>query len=254
MFELGESKPEIKSKRPSKSASLVKRQELSDKTSCIPLDVGVWVCRVFLTCRWRWSRSRVPASKLQARRHFVVFGSNKVTKRRNPDIPRTVLSSPIASKGAPDRALPECPVFVLMWKGEPPKGVREPRTPRLAIEKLVDPETKRNYQKQLLECLPDGTVSDINDHWEKISNALLKAGASACGTTQPTSSKHWISDRTVFSGDPATDPTWSPPQLHPAHHSTPGETECPRRPRSLVEEMEDAKNAGTLPLASDSKV
>ncbi|GAA49864.1 CDP-diacylglycerol--inositol 3-phosphatidyltransferase [Clonorchis sinensis] len=50
---------------------------------------------------------------------------------------------------------------------------------------------------QLLECLPDGTVSDINGHWEKISKALLKVGTSVCGTTQSTSFKHWISDRTV---------------------------------------------------------
>ncbi|GAA54880.1 protein disulfide-isomerase A6 [Clonorchis sinensis] len=34
-------------------------------------------------------------------------------------------------------------------------GVRKTRTPRLAIEKLMDPEVKRNYQNQLLECLPD---------------------------------------------------------------------------------------------------
>ncbi|GAA54952.1 slbp-P1-related protein [Clonorchis sinensis] len=35
-------------------------------------------------------------------------------------------------------------------------GVRKTRTPRLAIEKLVDPEVKRNYQNHLFECLPDG--------------------------------------------------------------------------------------------------
>ncbi|GAA53045.1 hypothetical protein CLF_109407 [Clonorchis sinensis] len=34
-------------------------------------------------------------------------------------------------------------------------SVRKKRTPRLAIEKLVDPEVKRNYQNQLVECLPD---------------------------------------------------------------------------------------------------
>ncbi|GAA57146.1 hypothetical protein CLF_112240 [Clonorchis sinensis] len=73
----------------------------------------------------------------------------------------------------------------------------ETRTQDATTEKLVDPEDKRNYQNQLLECLPNGAVSDINGSWEKISKALLKAGTSVCGTTQPTQSKHWISDRTV---------------------------------------------------------
>ncbi|GAA57354.1 ATP-binding cassette transporter [Clonorchis sinensis] len=77
------------------------------------------------------------------------------------------------------------------------KAEHKTRTPRLAIEKLLDPEVKRNHQNQLVECLPDGTVSDMNAHWEKISKALLKVGTSVCGTTQPTSFKHWISDRTV---------------------------------------------------------
>ncbi|KER32506.1 hypothetical protein T265_01386 [Opisthorchis viverrini] len=136
----------------------------------------------------------------------------------------------------------------LRWLGHVLR-VRKSRTPRLAIEKLVDPETKRNYQKQLLECLPDGTVSDINGHWEKISNALLKAGASACGTTQPTSSKHWISDRTVSF---VKTQRQIPPGRH--HNST---RRIIRRRLKLsvradreawwtrkVEEMKDAKNAG----------
>ncbi|GAA52527.1 hypothetical protein CLF_108256 [Clonorchis sinensis] len=66
-------------------------------------------------------------------------------------------------------------------------GVRKTHKPRLATEKLVDPEVKRNYQNHLLECLPDGTESDINAHGGKTSKALLKAG-----TTQPTSSKYRI--------------------------------------------------------------
>ncbi|GAA57695.1 ATP-binding cassette transporter, partial [Clonorchis sinensis] len=75
--------------------------------------------------------------------------------------------------------------------------VRKTRTPRLAIEKLVDPEVKRNYQNQLLECLPDGTVSDINGHRENASKVLLIAGTSIYGTNQPTSSKSWTSNMTV---------------------------------------------------------
>ncbi|KER31953.1 hypothetical protein T265_12887 [Opisthorchis viverrini] len=75
-------------------------------------------------------------------------------------------------------------------------GVRKTRTVRVAIEKLVDREVKRNYQNQLLECLPDATVSDINAT-ENISKALLETGMSVCGTTQPNSYKHWISDTTV---------------------------------------------------------
>ncbi|GAA48508.1 hypothetical protein CLF_101693 [Clonorchis sinensis] len=59
-------------------------------------------------------------------------------------------------------------------------GIRKMRTPRLAIEKLVDPEVKRNYQNQLLEYLPKSTASDITGHWEKISKALLKDGTSVC--------------------------------------------------------------------------
>ncbi|GAA48420.1 anosmin-1 [Clonorchis sinensis] len=128
-------------------------------------------------------------------------------------------------------------------------GVRKTRTPRLAIEKLVDPEVKRNYQNQLVECLPDGTVSDINGHWEKISKALLKVGTSVCGTTQPTSFKHWISDRTVSLLETRRQ---IPPGRH--HNST---RRIIRRQVKLsvradreawwtrkAQEMEDAKNAG----------
>ncbi|GAA47342.1 proteasomal ubiquitin receptor ADRM1, partial [Clonorchis sinensis] len=127
--------------------------------------------------------------------------------------------------------------------------VRKTRTPRLAIEKLVDPEVKRNYQNQLVECLPDGTVSDINGHWEKISKALLKVGTSVCGTTQPTSFKHWISDRTVSLLETRRQ---IPPGRH--HNST---RRIIRRQVKLsvradreawwtrkAQEMEDAKNAG----------
>ncbi|GAA55262.1 hypothetical protein CLF_107502, partial [Clonorchis sinensis] len=71
-------------------------------------------------------------------------------------------------------------------------SVSKTRKSHLAIE-IVEPEVKRKYHK----CLSDGTMLDINGHWEKISRALLKVGTSVCGTTQPTSSKHWISDRTV---------------------------------------------------------
>ncbi|GAA57294.1 COBW domain-containing protein 1 [Clonorchis sinensis] len=130
-------------------------------------------------------------------------------------------------------------------------GVRKTRTPRLAIEKLVDPEVKRNYQNQLVECLPDGTVSDINGHWEKISKALLKVGTSVCGTTQPTSFKHWISDRTVSLLETRRQ---IPPGRH--HNST---RRIIRRQVKLsvradreawwtrkAQEMEDAKNAGNV--------
>ncbi|GAA47942.1 ATP-binding cassette transporter [Clonorchis sinensis] len=130
-------------------------------------------------------------------------------------------------------------------------GVRKKRTPRLATEKLVDPEVKRNCQNQLLEYLPDGTASDINDHWEKISKALLKVGTSVCGTTQPTSSKHWISDRTVSLLETRRQ---IPPGRH--HNST---RRIIRHQVKLsvradreawwtrkAEEMEDAKNAGNV--------
>ncbi|GAA50559.1 glucosidase 2 subunit beta [Clonorchis sinensis] len=122
---------------------------------------------------------------------------------------------------------------------------------RAAIEKLVDPEVKQNYQNQLVECLPDGTVSDINGHWEKISKALLKVGTSVCGTTQPTSFKHWISDRTVSLLETRRQ---IPPGRH--HNST---RRIIRRQVKLsvradreawwtrkAQEMEDAKNAGNV--------
>ena len=144
-----------------------------------------------------------------------------------------------------DHALVRC-CFSLRFS-----GVRKTRTPRLAIEKLVDPEVKRNYQNQLVECLPDGTVSDINGHWEKISKALLKVGTSVCGTTQPTSFKHWISDRTVSLLETRRQ---IPPGRH--HNST---RRIIRRQVKLsvradreawwtrkAEEMEDAKNAGNV--------
>ncbi|GAA50699.1 ATP-binding cassette transporter [Clonorchis sinensis] len=100
--------------------------------------------------------------------------------------------------------------------------VRKTRTPRLAIEKLVDPEVKRNYQNQLLEC---------------------------CRT--PTSSKRWIYDRTVSLLETRRQ---IPPGRH--HNST---RRIIRRQVKLsvradreawwtrkAEEMEDAKNAGNV--------
>ncbi|GAA55418.1 transmembrane 9 superfamily protein member [Clonorchis sinensis] len=75
------------------------------------------------------------------------------------------------------------PVYLAAFNARTPKHagqqvalarVRKMRTPRLAIEKLVDSGVKRNYQNQFVERLPDGTVSDINGHWENISKALLK--------------------------------------------------------------------------------
>ncbi|GAA57684.1 ATP-binding cassette transporter, partial [Clonorchis sinensis] len=38
-------------------------------------------------------------------------------------------------------------------------SVRKTRTTRLTNETLVEPEVEQNYQNQLLECLPGGTVS-----------------------------------------------------------------------------------------------
>ncbi|KER20543.1 hypothetical protein T265_10930 [Opisthorchis viverrini] len=54
----------------------------------------------------------------------------------------------------------------------------------------------------------------------------------------------------VFTEDPATDSTWPPPQLHPAHHSTPGDLSV-RADREAwwtrkTKEMEDASNAGNV--------
>ncbi|GAA55687.1 ATP-binding cassette transporter [Clonorchis sinensis] len=129
-------------------------------------------------------------------------------------------------------------------------GVRKTHTPRLATEKLVDPEVKRNYQNQLPKCLPDGTVSDRSGHGEKISKALLKARTSVCGTTQPTSSRHWISDRTVSLLE-----TWRqiPPDGHNSTRhiirrqvklSTRADQEAWRTRQA--EEMGDAKNAGNV--------
>ncbi|GAA51808.1 hypothetical protein CLF_106821 [Clonorchis sinensis] len=48
-------------------------------------------------------------------------------------------------------------------------GVPQTRTPQLAIEKLVDPEVKRNYQNQLLECLPDDSTRRIIRRQVKLS-------------------------------------------------------------------------------------
>ncbi|KER24878.1 hypothetical protein T265_07552 [Opisthorchis viverrini] len=50
-------------------------------------------------------------------------------------------------------------------------GLRKTRTPRLAIDELMDPEIKRNFQKGLLECLSDRPTSDINGYWEDIYSA-----------------------------------------------------------------------------------
>ncbi|GAA49074.1 peptidyl-prolyl isomerase E (cyclophilin E) [Clonorchis sinensis] len=97
----------------------------------------------------------------------------------------------------PGRRLCECRGNTPQYSSVARRGVVKARTSRLAIEKLVDPEVKRTYRNQLPEYLPDGTVSDINGHWEKISKALIKAGTPVCGTTQPTSSKHCISDTVV---------------------------------------------------------
>ncbi|GAA48701.1 CUE domain-containing protein 2-B [Clonorchis sinensis] len=60
-------------------------------------------------------------------------------------------------------------------------GVRKTRTPRLAIEKLVDPEVKRNYQNQLVECLPDDDDSgDDNGICDTSLDALVKMFPQVC--------------------------------------------------------------------------
>ncbi|GAA52187.1 ATP-binding cassette transporter [Clonorchis sinensis] len=130
-------------------------------------------------------------------------------------------------------------------------GIRKMRTPRLVIENLVDAEVKRNYQNQLLEWLPDVTVSDINGHWEKISKALLKVGTSVCSTTQSTSSKHWISDRTVSLLETRQ-------QIPPGRHHISTRRIIRRQMKLSVhadredwrirkaEKLEDAKNAGNV--------
>ncbi|GAA52407.1 zinc finger protein AEBP2 [Clonorchis sinensis] len=94
-------------------------------------------------------------------------------------------------------------------------------------------------------------MSDINGHREKISKALLKTGTSVCGTTPPTSSKHWIFDRTVSLLGTRRQ---VPPD--PNHNST---RRVIRRQVKLsihanrkawwtqkAEEMEDTKNAGNV--------
>ncbi|KER28918.1 LOW QUALITY PROTEIN: hypothetical protein T265_13500 [Opisthorchis viverrini] len=127
---------------------------------------------------------------------------------------------------APSGTSPWIPIMQLY--GVAFHRVRKSRTPRLAIEKLVDPEVQRIYQNQFLKHLLGGTMSDINSHWGKISKALLKAGMSVCGTSQPISSKHRISDGTVFLLE-----TRYLLAANQIHHPTPGETQYPCR--SLVD-------------------
>ncbi|GAA54138.1 hypothetical protein CLF_112366, partial [Clonorchis sinensis] len=109
--------------------------------------------------------------------------SDYVSSQQQPELvwapkqypsPRTTMTFTTNSTFMPHRPSRGAISRVALLAAYSRAGVRKTRTPRLAIEKLVDPEVKRNYQNQLVECLPDGTVSDINDHWEKISKALLK--------------------------------------------------------------------------------
>ncbi|GAA47257.1 ATP-binding cassette transporter [Clonorchis sinensis] len=88
-------------------------------------------------------------------------------------------------------------------------------------------------------------MSDINDHWEKIFKALLKVGTSVCGTAQPTSSKHCISDRTVYLLETRR-------QILPGRNHNSNRRQVKLSIRAdreawwtrKAEEMEDAKNAG----------
>jgi hypothetical protein len=90
-----------------------------------------------------------------------------------------------------DHALVRCS-FSLCFSGQ-----RKLRMPRLATEKLKNPNTKQLYQDRLLQTLPTVQCPDINSHWKTISTALLEAGEASCGRIQTLSSKHWISDKTV---------------------------------------------------------
>ncbi|GAA50708.1 dymeclin [Clonorchis sinensis] len=111
-------------------------------------------------------------------------------------------------------------------------GAGKTRTPRLAIKKLVDPEVKRNYQNQLVECLPDGTVGYKRPLGKDIQSAT----------------QGWnVSLRTVSLLETRRQ---IPPGRH--HNSTRRQVKLSVRAdreawwTRKAEEMEDAKNAGNV--------
>jgi hypothetical protein len=76
-------------------------------------------------------------------------------------------------------------------------GSRGMRTHRIATEKLADPNIKQQFQTHLAQALPAEPSQDVNSQWHLISTALRETGSSVCGTVNTTSSRHWISDKTV---------------------------------------------------------
>ena len=68
---------------------------------------------------------------------------------------------------------------------------------RIATSQLQKPHIRKEYQNHLSEILPAESPSDLNTLWSTIEGALRDAGTSACGITENTREKHWISDATM---------------------------------------------------------
>jgi hypothetical protein len=123
--------------------------------------------------------------------------------------------------------------------------------PRIATEKLKNTIIKEIYQNRLLQCLPSGRISDVSSHWSMISTTVHDAGVSVCGTAQPATFKHWISEKTVALLD-------SRKQIPPGNNYNPIRRIIRRQVKMSVradreawwtkkaEEMEEAKNAGNV--------
>ncbi|GAA56501.1 heterogeneous nuclear ribonucleoprotein K [Clonorchis sinensis] len=112
--------------------------------------------------------------------------------------------------------------------------LRKTRTSYLAIQKRVDPEIKQYFQNRLLERLADSPMSDIDDHWGQMPKALLSTGTTVCGTNQPTSSKHWISSRTVASLE-VREQILPDRNHNSTYYPNPGGTKFACLPRSFVD-------------------
>jgi hypothetical protein len=90
-----------------------------------------------------------------------------------------------------DHALVRCK-FSLNFPGKPKK-----HAPRLAVEKLHEPQVRLTYQSLLSDALKTATSEDVNRNWEEITNAIRATGNSVCGVSEPVRSNHWISERSL---------------------------------------------------------
>ena len=76
-------------------------------------------------------------------------------------------------------------------------GRRTLQTPRLAVDKLLEPETRDAYHSLIAQKLDAFVSTDVNGCWDQISNTLGETGRTVCGINGSKTHKSWISSTSL---------------------------------------------------------